>query len=254
MRSLAAALLASLLPLAALAQQPGMRAQVMIVESLADFERWAESGSGRPYSRDLREVPAGRPVHFPIVVTGLRPAPTDINLVADIEFFGPNGASLGVIQQCCRFSSRAGTPLQMAVLSNAATLVFGANDMRGTYSVLVSVADGAGRVTTREEFRFGAPAEVVQKPVPVEKPVAPARPAPAEKPAPVAKPAPAARPAPVARPEPAPPAPAAPSSAAEAPRLRMKAPEKNPGSDTDKRDCLALPTPAEIIKCAEKKR
>jgi hypothetical protein len=37
-----------------------------------------------------------------------------------------------------------------------------------------------------------------------------------------------------------------------APRLQMAPAAKNPGRDTDKRDCLSLPTPAEVIKCTEK--
>lgn len=44
-------------------------------------------------------------------------------------------------------------------------------------------------------------------------------------------------------------APAAPG----VPRLNMGTPPaKNPGRDADKRDCLSLPTPAEVIKCTEK--
>jgi hypothetical protein len=45
-----------------------------------------------------------------------------------------------------------------------------------------------------------------------------------------------------------------PQSPPAAPRLQMAPPPaKNPGRDADKRDCLSLPTPAEVIKCAEKK-
>ena len=54
MRSIAAAFLA-MLAFAALAQQPGMRARVMMVESLPDFERWAQSLPSQPYSRNLTE-------------------------------------------------------------------------------------------------------------------------------------------------------------------------------------------------------
>lgn len=44
----------------------------------------------------------------------------------------------------------------------------------------------------------------------------------------------------------------APDNAA-APRLRMAPPAKNPGGDVDKRDCLSLPTPSEVIRCTERK-
>ena len=41
----------------------------------------------------------------------------------------------------------------------------------------------------------------------------------------------------------------------EAPRLRMNVPpaQAEPGGPGDKRDCLSLPTPTEVIKCSEKK-
>jgi hypothetical protein len=38
-------------------------------------------------------------------------------------------------------------------------------------------------------------------------------------------------------------------------RLQMaEPPKKNPGVDRDVRDCLALPTPGEVIKCTERKK
>ena len=37
-------------------------------------------------------------------------------------------------------------------------------------------------------------------------------------------------------------------------RLQMDVPKKNPGADRDVRDCLDLPTPAEVIKCTERKK
>lgn len=46
-----------------------------------------------------------------------------------------------------------------------------------------------------------------------------------------------------------------PGSALEAPRLRMNVPpsQLEGGGPGDKRDCLSLPTPAEVIKCSERK-
>lgn len=37
-------------------------------------------------------------------------------------------------------------------------------------------------------------------------------------------------------------------------RLDMNVPKKNPGVDRDVRDCLALPTPSEVIKCSGRKK
>lgn len=47
-----------------------------------------------------------------------------------------------------------------------------------------------------------------------------------------------------------------PGSANEAPKLRMNVPpaQAEPGGPGDKRNCLSLPTPAEVIKCSEKKK
>jgi hypothetical protein len=47
-----------------------------------------------------------------------------------------------------------------------------------------------------------------------------------------------------------------PGSANEAPRLRMNVPpsQLEGGGPGDKRDCLGLPTPAEVIKCSERKK
>ena len=46
-----------------------------------------------------------------------------------------------------------------------------------------------------------------------------------------------------------------PGSMQEAPRLRMNVPpgQTEGGGPGDKRDCLSLPTPAEVIRCSEKK-
>lgn len=48
--------------------------------------------------------------------------------------------------------------------------------------------------------------------------------------------------------------PDAPGSAKEVPRLNMNVPpsQSEPGGPNDKRDCLSLPTPSEVIRCSEK--
>lgn len=244
-----AAILATLACFAAHAQQEGMRVQVFAVESLEDFERWAQQQPAPrgEYPRNLRQLPAGRPVHFPIVVSGLQPRPAAVDLVADIEFIAPNGASIGKLERCCGYAAPAGSDARMVVLGNAATLVFAPSDMTGIYGARVTVRDGPRSAESAQQFRFDGP--------PGAKPAASAAPEAAPAAAPRAA-APAPAPAPAARAPakaPAPPPPAAPSSAAEAPKLRMTLPAKNPGRDVDKRDCLSLPTPAEIIKCAERK-
>jgi hypothetical protein len=213
---------------AAIAQQPGMKVNVLIVESAADFERWLqqsitalEKKTAPPasYPPSLKVVPANKKVHFPIVVGGLLPPQQgEVKLVADVEFFGPDGKSVYAAQQCCRFTITNRPDFRSVLLGPTTNLELEPGDKKGAYTVRVSVSDGSRSVSTSETFQF-----VEGKP---------------------------------AAPPPAPAATAAPKvpAATTAPKLRMGTPPaKNPGRDVDKRDCLALPTTAEIVKCTEKK-
>ena len=198
---------------APLAQQPNMRVNVLVVESVEDFQRWLtqQPPPQGPYPPSLKEIPVGKKVHFPILVQGIRaPEQGVVTLVADVEFFGPDGKSLAAAPQCCRFTITNRPDIRMAMLGPTMNLTLESGDKRGDYSVRVSVTDGFQKVAVSETFQFVSGKSVA--------------------------PAPAA----------SPPA---------APRLRMdNPPAKNPGLDADKRDCLALPTPSEIIKCTEQKR
>ena len=204
---------------AAIAQQPGMKVNVLIVESAEDFQRWLqqsisamEKGTAPPasYPPSLKEVPANKKVHFPIVVGGLLPPQQgEVKLVADVEFFGPDGKSVGAARQCCRFTITNRPDFRSVMLAPTMNLELEPGDKKGAYTVRVSVTDGSQSASTSETFQFvdGKPAAPPQVP-----------------------------------------------AATAAPKLRMGAPPaKNPGRDVDKRDCLALPTPVEIAKCAERK-
>jgi hypothetical protein len=205
---------------AAVAQQPGMKVNVLVVESAEDFQRWLqqsitalEKKTAPPasYPPSLKEVPANKKVHFPIVVGGLLPPQQgEVKLVADVEFFGPDGKSVAAAPQCCRFTITNRPDFRSVLLGPTMNLELEPGDKKGAYTVRVSVTDGSGSVSTSETFQFvdGKPATAPPK---------------------------------------------APASAT-APKLQMGAPPaKNPGRDVDKRDCLALPTTAEIVKCAERK-
>jgi hypothetical protein len=198
---------------AAIAQQPDMRVNVLVVESVEDFQRWLtqEPAPQGPYPPSLKEIPVGKRVHFPILVQGIRaPAQGVVTLVADVEFFGPDGKSLAAAPQCCRYTITNAPDIRMAVLGPTMNLALESGDKRGDYTVRVSVTDGTQRVAAIQTFQFVS-----------EKSATP------------------------------PPAPAPPA----APRLRMDdPPARKPGLDADKRDCLSLPTPSEIIKCTEQKR
>lgn len=194
---------------AAIAQQAGMHANVFVVESVDDFKRWTQQvpAPQGPYPSSLKEVSAGRTVAFPILVSGLRPPQLGtIVVVADMEFFAPDGKSLFAAPQCCRHTVTNRPDIVSVVLGSTATLVLEPGDMGGAYTVRVSVTDGAQTVTTSATFQFAGG-------------TVPGR---------------------------------APASAV--PTLQMGTPPaKNPGRDMDKRDCLSLPTPAEVIKCTERK-
>jgi hypothetical protein len=203
----------------AAAQQPGMKVNVLIVESVEDFQRWLQqemalaneqTASRRVYPPNLKEIPAGKKAHFPILVGGLHPPEQGVvTLVADVEFFGPDGKSLVAARQCCRYTITNRPDIRSAMLGPTMNLQLDSGDANGAYVVRVSVTDGSQTATASETFQFAAG-----------KPAAPAQ---------------------------------APASTA-APRLRMGTPPaKNPGRDVDKRDCLALPTPTEVIKCTQQK-
>lgn len=196
----------------AIAQQIGMRVNVFVVESADDFKRWTQQvpAPQGPYPLSLKEVSAGPKVEFPILVSGLRPPELGtVALVADMEFFAPDGKSVFAAPHCCRFTITNRPDVATAVLGNAATLVLEPGDMGGTYTVRVSVTDGSQTATTSETFQF--PGGKLAGPK------------------------------------------ADPASSA-VPTLQMGTPPaKNPGRDMDKRDCLTLPTPLEVVKCTERK-
>jgi hypothetical protein len=203
---------------AAIAQQPPMKVDVLAVESVEDFQRWLQKAMDaakeqKPapqevYPPSLKEVPAGRKVHFPILVGGLRPPEQgEVTLVGDIEFFGPEGKSIGGARQCCKFTIKNRPDIRTAMLGPTMNLEWEASDKKGAYTVRVSVTDGSQTAASSTTIQYGGGSSA----------------APRQAPAPAA-----------------------------APRLRMDAPAKNPGRDVDKRDCLSLPTPAEVIKCTEK--
>jgi len=196
---------------AAIAQQQDLRVNVLIVESVEDFQRWLQqkpTPQGR-YPPSLKEAPAGKKIHFPVIVQGLdAPAQGAMTLVADVEFLAPGGKSMAVARQCCKYTVTNGPDIRMAMLGPTMSLELESGDPKGDYTVRVSVTDGSRTATTSETFRFAAAKSATPSPAP---------------------------------------APAA------APKLQMGVPPaKNPGRDMDKRDCLTLPTPSEVIKCTER--
>jgi len=195
----------------ALAQQPAMK--IFVAESSDAFQDWlrtaAAAGTTGTYPPSLKEVPEGGRIHFPIVVSGLRPPATGVvELVADVEFVAPDGATKVMAKQCCRFTIANQPEVRTVMLGPTMNTKLLATDMPGVYTVRATVTGGPEVLVASETFRYlgGTPAAS-------------------------AVPAPAA-----------------------APRLNMTLPAKNPGNDSDKRDCLALPTPTEVIKCTERKK
>jgi hypothetical protein len=212
MTSCIASIAITLAATAAVAQQAGMKVDVLIVESVEDFQRWLqqEPAPQGPYPPRLKEVPASKKIHFPILVRGLRPPDQGVlTLVADVEFFGPDGKSLFAAPKCCRFKITNRPDIRTAMLGGTPYFELDPGNPQGPYTVRVSVTDGSQQAATSETFLFAAGGSAVPEPAP---------------------------------------------ATTAAPRLRMGTPPaKNPGRDVDKRDCLALPTPAEIIKCTGEK-
>jgi hypothetical protein len=151
-----AALAACALACAASAQQ--LQANLLIVTDPLDVETWmqrpaAERGgdAGR-----LRIVPSGRRVHFPIVASGVQaPARGALELVGDIEFFGPDGQPIATAKACCRAVIRDNAEIRAIALGPTAYLELGPRDPQGLYKVQATLSDGSRSASAVEYFRFG---------------------------------------------------------------------------------------------------
>lgn len=200
---------------------PGFQAHILIVRSADELVAWIQkppAERGGDVGR-LRKVEVGQRIYFPMVATGLTPpASGEMRLTADFELRTPDG-KVAYAKKGLGSAVIVNRPDMTTVeLGPIVDVVVEAADAKGVYQVTTVISDGTRSATATETFRFEGP--------PAEKPV--------DKPAdkPEVKPAPKAA----------------------APRLDMGDPPKaSPGKDRDKRDCLTLPTPAEVIKCTERK-
>jgi hypothetical protein len=191
-----------------------VKVSVVAVESFEDFGRWlgkpinpSRAASPAAYPGTLRLIPVGRKTQLPILVTGLpSPAPQPMQLVADVEVLGTDGRSLGVSPRCCKAAIAKGAVGGAALLTSTVIVEPESGIRNGSYTVRVSVTDGAQTWTASEVLPYGE-TDV-------------------------------------------------PGTANEAPRLRMNVPpaQMESGGPGDKRDCLGLPTPSEVIRCSERKK
>ena len=191
-----------------------VKVNVVAVESADDFRDWlgkpinpVRADSPAAYPGNLKVLPVGRKTQLPILVTGLPwPAPQDTRLVADVEIVGTDGRSLGTSPRCCEATIPRGSNVGAALLTSFVIVEPEPGRRAGSYTVRVSVTDGAQTWTASQVLPYSEGD--------------------------------------------------LPGSTNEAPRLRMNVPpaQAEPGGPGDKRDCLSLPTPAEVIKCSEKKR
>ena len=206
-------LLAIALALPTIGHAQPVKVGVVAVESVDDFRSWlgkpldtARAASPAAYPGRLTQLPFGRKTQLPIVVAGLpSPFAQEIRLVADVEILGTDGRSLGVSRQCCHAIVARGSTERAVLLTSTVNVEPEAGHRKGSYTVRVSVTDGAQRWTASEVLPYGE----------IDGP-----------------------------------------GSHEAPRLRMNVPpaQTESGGPGDKRDCLGLPTPAEVIKCSEKKK
>jgi hypothetical protein len=195
----------------------GFQAHILIVRSADELVAWIQkppAERGGDVGR-LRKVEVGQRIYFPMVATGLAPpASGEMRLTADFELRTPTGA-VAYSKKGLGSAVIVNRPDMTTVeLGPIVDVVVESGDAKGVYQVTTVISDGTQSATATETFRFEGPAEKT-----------------ADKPA------------------------ASPAPKAAAPRLDMGDPPKaNPGKDRDKRDCLTLPTPAEVIKCTERKK
>jgi hypothetical protein len=126
--------------------------------------------------------------------------------VADVEILGTDGRSIGTSPRCCEATLARGSNARAVLLDSTVIVEPETGHAKGSYTVRVSVTDGAQTWTTTQVLPYGAPLDV--------------------------------------------------PGSHEAPRLRQNVPasEAQPGGPGDKRGCLSLPTPSEVIKCSERKK
>lgn len=135
-----------------------VKVSVVAVESFEDFGRWlgkpidvARAASPGAYPGSLKHLSIGKKTHFPIIVTGLpSPAPQEIRLVADVEILGSDGRSIGNSPRCCQATLTRGSKSDAALLTSAVIVEPEPGRSRGSYTVRVSVTDGAQTWTTSE--------------------------------------------------------------------------------------------------------
>lgn len=203
---------------AAFAQGKEWKAQVLIIGSVEELTAWIEK---QPAERGgdagrLRQIPAGKKVFFPIVASEVQaPAGGEMRLTADIAFFAPDGKMIWEKKRCCTATIANRPDVRTVSLGPAADMTLESGDAQGLYTVRATITDGQRASTATETFSYVRPA------------ASPSTPAAS---------------------------PRAPASSPRVPMLNQREPAPRPArADTDKRDCLSLPTPAEVIRCAEKK-
>ena len=76
-----------------------------------------------------------------------------LDLVGDIEIFGPDGKSLLAKKKCCRYSVADRSGLRFAMLSYVLDLTMDATDPKGMYTMRSSVTDGKQTVARFERRR-----------------------------------------------------------------------------------------------------
>ena len=215
-------LLSLLLSVSPLAFAQAVKVTVVPVESAADLGAWlgkpinpSRAESPLAYPGTLKVLPVGQKTELPIVVTGLPwPAPQDMSLSADVEIRGADGRSLGTSAKCCAATIAKGSNVGAAILAPWVVVEPEPKGRGGSYTVRVSVTDGSQTWTASQVLTYGG----------------------TNLPGAVNETQPSINDIP--------------------PHLRQNVPpsQQEPGAEKDKRDCLSLPTPAEVIKCSEKKK
>jgi hypothetical protein len=186
-----------------------VKVQVIAVESVDELKRWlgasVEAARAASYPARLTQLPLGRKTQLPILVSGLTPPATqETRYVADVEILGSDGRSLGTSPRCCEAIVPRGSGARAVLLDSTVIIEPEKGHARGSFTVRVSVTDGAQTWSTTEVLPYGDAPDV--------------------------------------------------PGSHEVPRLRQNLPaaQAEPGGPGDKRDCLSRPTPAEVIRCAEK--
>jgi hypothetical protein len=131
------------------------KANILITDSHAQIEEWVLlPADSRPGAGRLRQVTAGRKLFVPIVVTDYAwPATERMNLTASIRLISPNGKTMLSTAKVAEAVAPDPLSPRVIVLNPVIDFSFDTTDLKGSYTIQVTVIDHIHLVSSSAEER-----------------------------------------------------------------------------------------------------